>query len=84
MAADILVAWVTRPSAAMVLTMLDEEILVFHKDGLELPAPSRYGELLENLCIILFIHLNKFSMTRVDIECIYLNMGPISQIIFPL
>ena len=52
MAADDLVTYVTRASAAMALTTLDKQVLVFHEDKFQAPAPFQYQEMRENAYII--------------------------------
>ena len=47
MTADALAPRVARASAAMVLTMEDKQILVFHEEGFQLPVPSPFCEKLE-------------------------------------
>ena len=42
MAADGLVPCIVRPSAAMVLTLYDKQILVLHKEGFQPSAPSEW------------------------------------------
>ena len=42
MAADDLAPYVTRPSAAMVLTLQDKRVHLFHEERFPLQAPSYY------------------------------------------
>ena len=53
MAADALAPCVTKSSAAMVLIMQDEHVLVFHEEGFQQPAPSPFWEMMENVNISL-------------------------------
>ena len=48
MAADAPVPCITRASAAMVLTVYNKQDFVFHKERLQLPAPSQCQEMIEN------------------------------------
>ena len=48
MTADDLAPYVTRPSAAMVLTLQDKRVHLFHEERFPLQAPSYYSEMIEN------------------------------------
>ena len=48
MVPDALAPCVARSSAAMMLTLRNEWILIFHKEGFQLPAPSQYREMMYN------------------------------------
>ena len=49
MAADALEPSVAGASAIMVLTVQDREVPVFHEEGLQIPAPSVYREMIKNI-----------------------------------
>ena len=52
-AADPLAHCVTKPSAAMLFTVMGKQILIFHQEGFQVPAPSQCLELIENANVIL-------------------------------
>ena len=52
-AADVLAPYVARTSAAMVLILQDEWLLVFLDEGFQEPAPHQCGEMRENAIIFL-------------------------------
>ena len=47
MTADSLAPCVTRPSAAMVLSVQDKCVLVFHEEGFQIHATSHCREMIE-------------------------------------
>ena len=49
---------VAGSSAAMLLTMQDKEVLVFHEEGFQLFSPSKYWELIGNANM--FLHFLKW------------------------
>ena len=51
MVADALALCITRPSIAMILTMQDIHIFVFHWEGFQIHAPCQYWEMMENINI---------------------------------
>ena len=51
MIVDTLASCITRTSAAMVLTMLDKQVLIMHKERITLTAPSKFCEMIENMNI---------------------------------
>ena len=65
MTADALSPRIARASAAMVLSMEDKQILVFHEKWFQLPVPSPFCEKLENANIF-NIFWNKFSIKIVQ------------------
>ena len=48
MAADALAPCVIGSLGAMVLTVQDQQVLVFHKEKFQLPLPTLFQEVLEN------------------------------------
>ena len=52
---DALDPCVTRPSAAMTLTMPDKQVPVFHEDIFQLLLPSQFCEMIENVNIYIYI-----------------------------
>ena len=46
MAANAPAPYITKSSTGMVLTVLDKQVIVFHKIGFQLSAPSWYGEMI--------------------------------------
>ena len=48
MAADALAPFVARASAAMVLTVFDQQVHDFHEEGSELPVASQCKEMIRN------------------------------------
>ena len=42
MATDALAPCVTRPPAAMVLTILDKPVIAFHEEGFQLTEPPKH------------------------------------------
>ena len=60
-----LAPWVTRTSVTMVLTMLDEQVLVFRKEKIQLPVFFHYWEII-GTGNIFSISWNDFSTTRVN------------------
>ena len=61
MSPDALTPCITRESAAMVLTMLDKQLLVLHLESYELSVTNVIKK-----CNYIFCFLHKFSMTRVN------------------
>ena len=59
-------SYVARSSAAMVLTMQDKQVLVFHKEEFQQPAPSRCWNIVENANISFTFPKNKFSKQGVN------------------
>ena len=47
MAADALSPHIARPSEAMVMNIQDERVIVFHKEGFQLPEPPNCCEMIE-------------------------------------
>ena len=72
MVADALAPLVARPSATMLLTMEDKQVLVIHKVRFQLPLPSEFWELLENLnifsCLLKLILYIKGSKIAIDMK----------------
>ena len=65
MAAEALVTYVARSSATMVLPMQNKQVLVFHKEGFQSPAPSQCWERYQMLiCIHVFLE----NFTRHNIK----------------
>ena len=56
MAADALAAYITTALAAMVLTMLDKQLLAFHEEGFQLLTKSVCREMIKiantHLCFL--------------------------------
>ena len=52
MAADDLAPCVARVSAALVLSMKDTQVLVFHEEEIQLPVPFHCQEVIENANIL--------------------------------
>ena len=46
MAVDALASCIARSSVTMVLTMQDKWVLVFHKEGFQLPVLSQFWEII--------------------------------------
>ena len=46
MIADSLTAYAARSSTTIVLIMHDKGVLVFYKEGIQLPAPSQFWEMI--------------------------------------
>ena len=67
MAPDILVLYVARTSAAMILTMQDKWVLVFCKEGFQTPVPSQF-EMIKNKVNMFVCFLNKFGTARVKMR----------------
>ena len=52
MAADGLDLCISRPSAAMVLPMLDNQVLIFNAEEFQQPVPSQCKKIMKKLCLI--------------------------------
>ena len=61
-AADALPPYITRTSSAMILKIQDKLIHIFHKEGLQLPAPSQWWVIKEN--VNMFLCLLEISSTQ--------------------
>ena len=84
MAADVLAPCVTRPSEAMVLTMQDKGLFVFHGEGFQSPAPSQCYEMTEvaiNKCMFPKINLSWKEWTQLSVGD-SLNMIYLCQTIY--
>ena len=56
---DVLVPCISSSSAAMLLTMEDEQVLIFYKEGFQPTAPSQCWEMVQNANIFLcFLKIN--------------------------
>ena len=64
MAVDALAHCIARISATIVLTYQDKQVLVFTDEEFQLPAPSKFCEIIKNADIF-FVSQNRFSMERV-------------------
>ena len=49
MAADALTTCVVKASASMILTTEDEQILVFHEERIQLPVPTQFWAVIQNI-----------------------------------
>ena len=67
MAANALARYVAKPSAAIVLTTLNQQLPVLHKEGFQQSAPSQHWETIENAKILcIFVSIYKFNTERVN------------------
>ena len=64
MAADALAPSLARSSAAIVLTMQDGRVLVFHEEGFQLPVASQCWEMMENVDV--FSYFLKWILPNKD------------------